>query len=109
ISEISQGEAIHLAQVLISLSGGTGPDVLEAIRKSIGVDRLNIVSSQTDISKVSVQIGKYLTKGVMVTLSQGIDSSNVIVEVELKKGFILQAETQDEGEGKFTLKWNKNY
>ena len=37
ISEISQGEAIHLAQVLISLSGGTGPDVLEAIRKSIGV------------------------------------------------------------------------
>ena len=45
----------------------------------------------------------------MVTLSQGIDSSNVIVEVELKKGFILQAETQDEGEGKFTLKWNKNY
>ncbi len=109
ISEISQGEAIQLAQVLISLSGGTGPDVLEAIRKSIGVDRLNIVSSQNDASKVSVQIGKYLTKGVMVTLSQGINSSQVIVEVELKKGFIFQAETQDEGEGKFTLKWNKNY
>jgi len=109
ISEITPFQAIHIAQTIVSLSGGTGPDVLAKIRKSLGVDRLNIVSSPTGSDEVSVQIGKYLTRGVMVTLSQGLDTSHVIVEVDLKKGFIFQAETQEQEEGKFTLKWNRNY
>lgn len=106
ISEISPLQALQLAQTLVTLSGGAAPDVLEKIRRGLGVDRLNIVSCQDEIT---VQIGKYLTRGVMVTLVQGPDSSQVIVEVELRHGFILQAETQEEQEGKFTLKWNKNY
>jgi translocation and assembly module TamB len=109
ISEISPIQALQLAQTIVTLSGGAGPDVLEKIRKSLGVDRLNIVSGQNGSDQVSVQIGKYLTKGVMVTLSQGVDSSQIIVEVELKHGFLLQAETQEDEEGKFSLKWNKNY
>lgn len=109
ISEISPMQAIQIAQAIVTLSGGAGPDVLEAIRKSLGVDRLSIVSSQSGSDEISVQIGKYLTRGVMVTLSQSAESSQVIVEVELSQGFIFQAETQEEEEGKFTLKWNKNY
>lgn len=108
ISEISPFQAIQLAQTIVTLSGGAGPDVLEKIRKSIGVDRLNIVTNPGS-DEVTVQIGKYLTKGVMVTLSQGFESSQVVVEVELKHGFLLQAETQEVEEGKFSLKWNKNY
>lgn len=106
IADISHPEALQLASTLMSLSGGAGPDVLEAIRKSIGVDRLTIVSSS---DQIAVQIGKYLTKGVLITLSQSATSSQVIVEVELKKGFIFQAETQEEEEGKFSLKWRKTY
>lgn len=109
ISEISALQAIQIAQAIVTLSGGAGPDVLEAIRKSLGIDRLNIVSSQSGSDEISVQIGKYLTRGVMVTLSQSADSSQVIVEVELSRGFVFQAETQEEEEGKFTLKWNRNY
>lgn len=108
ISEISPFQAIQLAQMIVTLSGGSGIDVLETIRKSIGVDRLNIVSSGAS-DEISVQIGKYLVEGVMVTLSQGVDSSQILVEVELKHGFVLQAETQDDEEGKFSLKWNLNY
>lgn len=108
ISEISHPEAIQLASTLVSLSGGAGPDVLESIRKSIGIDRLNI-SSKPGSDEVAVQIGKYLTRGIMITLSQSATSSQVIVEVELPKGFIFQAETQEEGEGKFSLKWRKTY
>ncbi len=108
ISDISHPEALHLANTLMSLSGGAGPDVLEAIRKSIGVDRLTIVSTSAGSEQIAVQIGKYLAKGVLVTLSQSATSSQVVVEVELNKGFIFQAETQEE-EGKFSLKWRKNY
>ena len=109
ISDISHPEALQLANTLMSLSGGAGPDVLEAIRKRIGVDRLTIVPAKEGSDQIAVQIGKYLTKGVLITLSQSATSSQVIVEVELKKGFIFQAETQEEEEGKFSLKWRKSY
>lgn len=108
IAEISHPEAVQLASTLVSLSGGAGPDVLEAIRKSIGIDRLNI-ASKPGTDELAVQIGKYLTRGIMITLSQSATSSQVIVEVELPKGFVFQAETQDEQEGKFSLKWRRSY
>ncbi len=108
IADISHPEAIQLASTLVSLSGGAGPDVLETIRKSIGIDRLNI-SSKPGTDELAVQIGKYLTRGIMITLSQSATSSQVIVEVELPKGFVFQAETQEEQEGKFSLKWRRSY
>ena len=108
ITEINHPEAIQLASTLVSLSGGAGPDVLESIRKSIGIDRLNI-TSKPGTDELAVQIGKYLTRGIMITLSQSATSSQVIVEVELPKGFVFQAETQEEEEGKFSLKWRKTY
>lgn len=114
IADINPGEAIQLASTLISLSGGMGPDVLSSIRKTLGVDRLNLVSHSKN-DKIAVQIGKYLFRGVLVTLSQSATSSQVMVEVELPKGFVFQAENPgkpenpEKKEGKFSLKWRKIY
>ncbi|MCX6987604.1 MAG: translocation/assembly module TamB [Chlamydiae bacterium] len=108
ISEITAVQAIQLANMIVSMSGTGGPDLLEAIRKSIGVDRLTIVGKEGS-DEVSLQIGWYLSHGVTVSLSQSATSSDVTVEVDLKHGFIFQAETQNQEEGKFSLKWNKNY
>ncbi len=109
ISDINQLEAVQLATTLMSLSSGGGPDILDNIRKSIGVDRLSVTSAGKNGEGVAVQIGKYLTKGVMITLSQSATSTEVIVEVEIGKGFLFQAESQVEGEGKFSLKWRHTY
>jgi translocation and assembly module TamB len=108
ISEISPLQALQLAQTIVSLSGNGGPGVLDSIRKKIGVDRLTIIGKgETD--EISVQIGWYLSHGITLSLSQSATSSDVTVEVDLKKGFIFQAETQNQEEGKFSFKWNKNY
>lgn len=109
ISELSALQAAQLAYSIVSLSGNSGPNVFEMIRKSLGVDRLDISSPSGDSDQFTIQIGKYLTKGVMITLSQSTETSHVIVEVELKNGFVLQAETQEDEQAKFSLKWNKNY
>jgi autotransporter translocation and assembly factor TamB len=109
VSELSALQAAQLAYSIVSLSGNSGPNVFEMIRKSLGVDRLNISAPSGDSDQFTVQIGKYLTKGVMITLSQSTETSHVIVEVELKNGFVLQAETQENEQAKFSLKWNKNY
>lgn len=108
ISEITAIQALQLANVIVSMSGSGGPDVLEAIRRSIGVDRLTIVGKDGS-DEISLQIGWYLTHGVTVSLTQSATSSDVKIEVDLKHGFIFQAETQEQEEGKFSLKWNRNY
>lgn len=107
VSALSTSEAIQLANTIVSLSGGSGTNVLESIRKIIGIDRLSFSASEE--GKVSVQIGKYLTHGVTITLNQSTEQSHVKVEVELKGGFLLEAETQEDNQGKFSFKWNKNY
>jgi autotransporter translocation and assembly factor TamB len=114
ISEIDGFQAIQLASSISSI-GGQSPDVLENIRKSLGIDRLRVVSTgnvDEGGDTVSIQVGKYVAKGVLVSFSQGADesSTNVSVEIDLKRGFVLQIETeQQEEQGKFTLKWNVNY
>jgi autotransporter translocation and assembly factor TamB len=108
VSELSAAQAIQLANTIVTLSGSSGPNVLESIRKNLGIDRLSF-SSDEETGNVSVQIGKYITQGVMISLTQSTESSQVKVEVELKAGFVLEAETQADNQGKFSFKWNKNY
>jgi len=109
ISEISAVQALQVAQTIISLSGNSGPDILEKIRKTIGIDRLTLVTSENDPGKISLQIGKYLMRGVLLTLSQGAESRNVSVEIDLRKGVKFQAEFNEEQQGKFSLKWHHHY
>lgn len=105
IGELNAIQAIQLANAAVTLSG---PNVIDALRQNLGIDRLSISSSE-ETGQISVQISKEFIKGVMVTLSQSTESSQVIVEVQLKRGFVLQAETQENNQGKFSVKWNKNY
>jgi hypothetical protein len=114
ISEITPIQAAQLAAIIASVS--EGPDILDKTRKNLGIDRFSIISTPAkninESDKMALQVGKYITRGVMVSLSQGMEqgSSNIIVEIDLKHGFIFQVETQQEQEqGKFTLKWNLNY
>lgn len=110
ISDISQSEAGKLASALMAISSSAGPDILDTIRKTIGVDRLNLVpSSSGSIEEVALQIGKYLTKGVLITFSPSTTSIDVIVEIELPYGFVFQTENQEKQARKFSLKWTKSY
>ncbi len=107
ITEISTIQALQLAQTLLSLSGDTAPNILEKIRKTLFIDRLNVITTEDD--EILLQISKYLTKGVMLTLSRGIDTQKATVDVELHQDFLLQAEVGKDQKGKFSLKWNHHY
>jgi hypothetical protein len=113
ISEIGGFQALQIATSLASLAG-TGPDVMENTRRSLGVDRLRVVTDPTieGGETVALQVGKYVSKGVLVTFTQGTEesSTNISVEIELKDNFVFQIESdQHQEQGKFTLKWNLNY
>jgi translocation and assembly module TamB len=115
MSEINSLQALQLANSLSSIAG-EGPDVLETTRRSLGVDRLRLLNLPSDVEgeggTVAVQVGKYVTEGVIVSYSQGADysSGNISIEVEAKGGmtFVLESD-QVEEQGKFTLRWSHNY
>jgi len=113
ISEISALQAVTLASTAASLAGGR-TDILEATRKKLGIDRLAVISSpgSTGEEDFAVQIGKYVAKGVLISFSQGVEqgSTNIVIEVDLKHGFVFSAESiQQEEQGRFSLKWNRNF
>jgi translocation and assembly module TamB len=113
ISEISGFQALQLASSIASLAG-TGPDIMESTRRSLGVDRLRIITDPTEEGgeTVALQVGKYVSKGVLVTFTQGASESapNISVEVEIKGNIVLQIQSdQSQEQGIFTLKWNLNY
>lgn len=112
VSEIGGFQALQIATSLASLAG-TGPDVMESTRKSLGVDRLRVVSDPAEGGDtVALEVGKYVAEGVLVSLTQGTEesSTNISVEIELKNNFIFEIQSdQRQEQGKFTLKWNLNY
>lgn len=114
ISEITAFQALQLVNSAATISGGS-PDILETTRKSLGIDRLRIVSRPSlgdGEESIALQVGQYVAEGVIVSVSQGPEqsSTNISLEVDLSRGFVFQAETiQQEEQGKFTIKWSRNY
>lgn len=115
LSDVNGLQAIQLAGTVASVAG-EGPDIMEITRKSLGVDRLQIVMTPSATGEgadtVSLQVGKILTPGLVLTIRQGADDSspNIGIEVDLTHGFTFEGERQQQPEqGKFSLKWNLNY
>ncbi len=114
LSEINTLQAVQIVNSLASFSPNS-PNVLSNSRRSLGIDRLRVIATPTSdegAQSIALQVGKYVTRGILVSVSQGFDagSTNLSVEVDLTNGFVFQAESQQEQEqGKFTIKWNLNY
>jgi hypothetical protein len=107
-AQLNPIQAIQLANIIITLAEGSEPGILEKIRQQFGIDRLLITTSNTT-GELSVQIGKKLGKVVTIALDQSKSSSSVILEVELKEGFVFSVEIKESSPGKFSLKWSKQY
>lgn len=113
ISEINGLQALQIAAMVTNIAG-QGPDVLESTRRSLGIDRLRIVSEPTSEGgdSLSIQVGKYVAPGVLVSISQNTDNTapNISIEVDIGSGFFFQAESdQLQEQGKFGIKWNRNF
>lgn len=114
LSEINALQAAQLVSSLTTLSG-QGPDFLGGAKRSIGVDRLRIIANPVGpegAESYALQVGKYVTKGILVSVSQGIKSGsmNLAVEVDLSHGFMFEARSmQETQQGKFSIKWHHNY
>ncbi|MEI8366495.1 MAG: translocation/assembly module TamB domain-containing protein [Parachlamydiaceae bacterium] len=110
-SEISQFQGAQLSESITNLKTGQqgGPDVLSKIRSSLGIDRFEIRrSSKGDNSNVDVQIGKYISEGVLISAIKS-DVNRLAIEANITERIKLQAQVGDDTEGQLLLKWKRIY
>lgn len=109
LSELHPFQSIELAQTLLELSGHQTPFSLSKLRSHLNVDALDIKTSEHDNKSLTLYVGKYITPELLIGLFQTRKTSDLLVQLELKHGFLLKAESKEQKEGKFSLKWNKNF
>ena len=108
---LSPFEALQLAQAMAELSGvSTGPNVLDKLRKGLGLDRLDIEAGQGAQAAPSLTAGRYVTRGVFVGAKQGAkpNSSAATVEIEVTPNIKVETEAGADSGGKagVNLEWN---
>lgn len=125
-SEITPMQGIQLGQTALKLNGkGDSFDILEKIKQKLHLDRIDFGVSQTvgppvnesagpqeNIpNEVSVQVGKYISEGVIVTLSKDVtnEANRVGIEANLAKNITAQANVGDDQEAELSLEWKVKY
>lgn len=113
-TDITPFQGAELSQSVNNLAkeSNKGPDVLTKIRDSIGVDRIDISKSEgNESNEVSLQVGKYISRGVFVTLNKSITSeaNQVGIEANLWPNIKAEAHVGDDASTQFQLKWKRDY
>lgn len=94
---LSAIQALQLAQVAAQFSGGGGPDVFERVRKSLGVDSLDVSvgSSGSPTVGISRSINRRLSVGVKTGAEAG--DSGVSVDFDVTRHLRLKGEADANG------------
>jgi len=97
ISTLTAGQALQVAQTVAQFSGG-GPGVVDSIRRSLGVDALNIGTDSTGKGG-QIGAGKRLNDKIYVGVQQGTtpDSSKVTVDVDVTRNIRIQGAAGADG------------
>lgn len=114
ITDINPTQGAQLNQSIVTLSSGKdNTDFLSWLRATIGIDRVDISSpsNSTDTNAISLQVGKYISRGIYVTVNKSInaDTNSVGVEASLNRHFKVKAEVSDDAQDKLLIEWKKDY
>ncbi len=135
-SDISPMQGIQLGQMLLKFKGsGNDVDVISEIKQKLRIDRLDFGSGQSSKpqmsapgptsdaatgvpealdsgpSALSVQVGKYISDGVIVTLSKDVTNevNRFGVEANVTDHITAQANVGDDAETELSLEWKLRY
>lgn len=94
---LSPFQALQLAQTAAQFAGGGGDDSFERLRKSLGVDNLDIQMSAS--GSPTIGASRYIGNNVSVGVKAGAkpEDSGVSVGIDLTKRLKIQAETGADG------------
>lgn len=95
--QLSAFQALQLAQTAAQFAGGGGDDSFERLRKSLGVDNLDIQMSAS--GSPTIGASRYIGNNVSIGVKAGAkpEESGISVGIDLTRRLKLQAETGADG------------
>lgn len=109
VGNLSPTQIARLAAAIATLTGGSDNGPLAQIRKSLGLDAIDI---NTDGDNgPSVAVGKYINDNIYVGVEQGTGSgsSRVKVDIDLNRGLKVRGEVGADGESKAGIFFEREY
>ncbi|MBN9670310.1 translocation/assembly module TamB domain-containing protein [Roseibium aggregatum] len=109
VGNLSATQVARLAAAIATLTGGSDNGPLAQIRKSLGLDAIDI---NTDGDEgPSVAVGKYINDNIYLGVEQGTgsDSSRVKVDIDLDRGLKVRGEVGADGSSKAGIFFEKEY
>ena len=84
VGELGAFDAITLAQSAAELTGlfGSGPGVMDRVKRSLGVDRLELKASQSGQGAGAVAAGRYINRRTYVGVEQDLSTGQSRANVE---------------------------
>lgn len=87
-------------------------DVLTKIRDKMGIDRIDIKKAEgSESNEVSLQVGKYISRKVLLKVNKGItsQSNQVGIEANILPNIKAEAQVGDDSSTQLQLKWKRDY
>lgn len=109
VGNLSPTQVARLAAAIATLTGGSDNGPLASIRKSLGLDAIDI---NTDGDNgPSLAVGKYINDNIYLGVEQGTgsDSSRVKVDIDLNRGLKVRGEVGADGSSKAGIFFEKEY
>ena len=109
VGNLSPIQIVQLAAAIRTLTGGSDNGPLAQIRKSLGLDAIDI-NTDSD-GETSVSVGKYINDNIYLGVEQGTgsDSSRVQVDIDLDRGLKLRGEVGAAGSSKAGIFFEREY
>lgn len=113
-TDITPFQGAELSQSINDLAkkAQNEPDMLTKLRDKIGIDRIDISKTEgNESNEVSLQVGKYISRGVFVKLNKSITSqaNQVGIEADILPNIKAEAQVGDDSSTMLQLKWKKDY
>ncbi len=111
-SQISAVQAAQLVASAAELSGQTsGGGIVDRIRRTLGVDVLDVEQGEGGTGGASVKAGKYIGKDTFVTVEQGTraGSQKVGVEIGITDHLSVETDVGRDASGSAGINWKWDY
>lgn len=113
-TDITPFQGTELSQSISNLTktNKSEPSVLSKIRDRIGIDRIDISKTEgKESNEVSLQVGKYISRGVLVKINKSITSeaNQVGIEANILPNIKAEAQVGDDSSAQLQLKWKRDY
>jgi len=109
VGNLSATQVARLAAAIATLTGGSDNGPLAQIRKSLGLDAIDINTDGE--GGPTVAVGKYINDNIYVGVEQGTGSgsSRVKVDIDLDRGLKVRGEVGADGSSKAGIFFEREY